>query len=102
MLTGIKEIVDVNSFKLILRFENNEKREVDFQRIFSNETKENPNSVFNLLKDEKIFPEVKLNEEFHTIYWENLTTYIDYDGEKKKGPLDISPEFLYENSKPIS
>ena len=101
MLHEISEIIDVVPFQMKLRFDSNEVRQVDFRKIFE-DAKKYPQSVFNKLKDPAVFLNVKFNEEFKIIYWENLTTYRDLDGKQKAGPLEVSPEYLYEMSIPIS
>ncbi len=98
-MISVKEIIEVKPFKIHLLFSNNESREIDFENVFKSEK---PESVFLRLNNSEVFSKVKLDSESKTIYWEGLAFYIDYDGKRKSGPLDIAPEFLYEISKPVS
>ncbi len=97
----IKEITEVIPFRIKLLFSNGEEREISFDKIFEEDEIKNPESVFLFLKDPKVFMQVKLNPG-ETIYGDNLVHYIDLDGSRKLGPLDISPDFLYEMSVPVS
>jgi len=101
MILKVKEIIEVLPFKMKVLFNTGEVREVDFGKIFRGEIK-NPKSVLNKLKDEKIFMQAKLNPEWEIVYWDDLTTCIHLDGSRTPAPLDLSPDFMYEHSVPVS
>ncbi len=71
-ITGVKYI---DSYKLIIKFENNELKVVDLQPHLDG-------GIFEPLKDISYFKTVTLNEDIDTIVWPNNA--------------DFSPDFLYE------
>lgn len=79
MYLSIKEVQTTDDFKLILSFENAEKRIFDAKPLLSF-------GNFTTLKDLNLFKKVRVN--FDTIEWEN--------------GLDLDPEYLYKKSKKIS
>jgi len=72
---SVKNVKATNDYKLILTFENSEKRCLDISQFFGFGT-------FAELKDINKFKNVRIG--FDTIEWEN--------------GLDLDPEFLYEKS----
>jgi len=87
MIHLIKEIVSVDPFKLILRFNTGEVRLVDLTAKL-NEWATNPQSKFAALKDFKNFRKVRLDENFDTLVWEN--------------GIDLCPDVLYDLSTAIN
>ena len=79
MYLAIKDVKAIDNYKLILTFENNEKRLFDMTPYLEL-------GVFKTLKDKNLFKTVKIS--FDTIEWAN--------------GADIDPETLYENSHSIS
>lgn len=79
MYLSVKDVKAMDNYKLILTFENNEKRLFDMTPYLEL-------GVFKTLKDENLFKTVKVS--FDTIEWSN--------------GADIDPETLYENSHSIS
>lgn len=75
MWLSVKEVQATNDHKLILTFENSEKRYLDISQFFNI-------GRFAELKDINEFK--KVHVAFDTIEWEN--------------GLDLDPEFLYEKS----
>ena len=78
MWLGVKDVQATNDYKLILTFENSEKRLLDMSQFFSF-------GSFAELKDVNEFKKVRVS--FDTIEWEN--------------GLDLDPEFLYAKSELI-
>ena len=66
MIHSIKEILAINPYKLTLRFDLNEVRQVDLTEKLS-EWGSKPESIFAELKDPKIFSKVKLDPEFDSL-----------------------------------
>ena len=79
MYLAVKDVKAVDNYKLILTFENNEKRLFDMTPYLEL-------GVFQTLKDENLFKTVKVS--FDTIEWAN--------------GADIDPETLYEDSHSLS
>lgn len=75
MYLAVKCVKAIDNYKLILTFENNEKRLFDMTPYLEL-------GVFKTLKDENLFKTVKVS--FDTIEWSN--------------GADIDPETLYEDS----
>jgi hypothetical protein len=75
MWLSVKEVQATDDYKLILTFENSEKRYIDISRFFNI-------GRFAELKDINEFK--KVHVAFDTIEWEN--------------GLDLDPEFLYDKS----
>lgn len=79
MYLAIKDVKAMDNYKLILTFENNEKRLFDMIPYLEL-------GIFKTLKDENLFKTVKVS--FDTIEWSN--------------GVDIDPETLYEDSHSLS
>lgn len=79
MYLAVKDVKAMDNYKLILTFENNEKRLFDMTPYLEL-------GVFKTLKDENLFKTVKVS--FDTIEWSN--------------GADIDPETLYEDSYSLS
>jgi hypothetical protein len=83
MIYLVKEIIDIEPFKLTLRFNTGEIRQVNLAEKL-NEWAINPQSKFAELKNYEVFKKVKLNSDFETLVWEN--------------GIDLCPDVLYELS----
>ena len=79
MYLAVKDVKAMDNYKLILTFENNEKKLFDMTPYLEL-------GVFKTLKDENLFKTVKVS--FDTIEWSN--------------GADIDPETLYEDSHSLS
>ena len=75
MLSGVKEIKPFENFKLLLTFENSEKRKFDLIPFLNH-------GSFSELKKETMFRTVRVN--FDSIDWQN--------------GLDLCPEILFNES----
>ena len=75
MYVGVREVKPLDNYKLLITFENNEKRIFDMTKYLEI-------GKFKELKDKELFNQVRVS--FDTIEWPNF--------------LDIDPEFLYKNS----
>ncbi len=80
MIHLAKEIISVEPFKITLRFNTGEIRQVDLAEKL-NEWATSPQSKFAELKDYEIFKRVKLDCDFETLVWEN--------------GIDLCPDVLY-------
>lgn len=92
---NITQIINTSAFQIFCEFDGKEIRVIDFHKILD----ENKNPFIQKLKDETIFKQVKLNKISKTIYWENLATIKDYDGQIKPCELDFDSTVLYNISK---
>jgi hypothetical protein len=84
MLHSIKEIINIEPFKITLKFNTDEVRQIDLTEKL-NEWGHNPNSKFAELKDPSVFNKVKLDQELETIVWDN--------------GIDLCPDILYKLSR---
>jgi hypothetical protein len=75
MYFSVKSVLPINDYKLILTFENGEKRQFDMNPYLSN-------GVFQELKDVELFNSVRVS--FDSIEWSN--------------EVDLDPEILYQSS----
>lgn len=80
MLLDVIEVVYVSEYKLILTFENGEKKMVDLKNRLIG-------PIFEPLKDVDYFKKVYVNKELGTIVWPN--------------GADKAPETLYNIGQPI-
>lgn len=80
MIHLIKSIIAVEPFKLTLKFNSGETREIDLEQKL-NEWSKSPDSKFRQLLDPYYFSNVKLDKELETICWEN--------------GIDLCPDVLY-------
>ena len=77
----IPRVIDanyVNNYILHIRFSDGSEGEVDFENELNGE-------IFELLKDISYFRKFTVNQELHTVVWQN--------------GADFAPEFLYEKLK---
>lgn len=77
----VKDVKYISDYKLLITFEDNNKRLVDLETHLDGE-------IFEPLKDIDYFKTVCVNEEIDTIVWNN--------------GADLSPDFLYEIGMEIS
>ncbi len=84
MLHLIKEIKEVNPYRVRLRFNTGEIKEVDLEKNLT-EWSKTPNSPYSQLLDPEYFKNIKLNTEMETIYWDN--------------GIDFCPDVLYSLAK---
>ena len=89
----IQAIKEVAPYTVICLWNDGEVRKVDSTEFILNKAKNSENSYAQLF-DKSRFAEVKCDGS--TLYWDQGLEYEDYDGEIKKGPLDIAPEVLFE------
>lgn len=80
MIHLIKEIKGVAPYKVRLRFNTGEIKEVDLEEKL-NEWSKSPDSIYRQLLEPDYFKKVKLNTEMETIYWDN--------------GIDLCPDVLY-------
>ena len=80
MIHLIKEIKEVTPFKIKLRFNTGEIKEVDLEAKLK-EWSKTPNSIYRELLRPDYFKKVKLNTEIETVYWDN--------------GIDFCPDVLY-------
>ena len=76
MYPGVKSVKPLSGYKLLLTFENNEKRTFDMNPFLDK-------GIFKQLRDTKVFNTVRIS--FDTIEWTN--------------GADLCPELLYKESK---
>lgn len=84
MIHLVKEIKNVSPYKVRLKFNTGEIKEVDLEEKLK-EWSKTPGSTYKQLLEPDYFKRVKLNREIETIYWEN--------------GIDICPDVLYSLAK---
>ena len=77
----IKNVNYIGKYRLKLKFENNEVKEVDLSNYLEG-------AIFEPLKDIEFFKKVSLNSDIDTVVWPNNADY--------------SPDFLYAIGKSVS
>ncbi len=77
----IKDISYIKNYRLKLKFENNEVKEVDLENYLNG-------NIFKPLKSLNFFRKVSLNRDIDTIVWPNNADY--------------SPDFLYKIGKSVN
>lgn len=80
MLHLIKEIREVRPYRIKLKFNTGEIKEINLERNLK-EWSKTPGSIYKQLLDPDYFEKVKLNTEMETIYWDN--------------GIDFCPDTLY-------
>lgn len=93
----IESIINIEGYKMTVRFDNQEERIIDFLEIFKG--KKPFHDLF--LEDYEKFKEVEIIE--GTLAWPNIGAWSkDVDGNKVFDYYDIDPGLLYENSAPAA
>ena len=81
-MTDVVAVAPIGDYRLLLTFDNGERREVDIASLATFE------GVFAPLRDPDYFRQVQINPDVGTIVWPN--------------GADICPDVLYERSRPVS
>lgn len=92
-----KEILRVESFTIVCKFNNGEVRKLEVDKVFAN--KLDDVYIWKVLT-QPVFDLVKIGE-FGQLYWENVAQMKDLDGSMIPCEYDMSPEFVYHNSTSI-
>jgi len=97
----VEQIVDVQPYRLLLKFGHGEARLVNLESTLKARAT-SPESAYRRLLDPAVFSQVRLDPEARTIYWEGLARCVAADGTEQPAPLDLCPDVLYEMSVPVS
>jgi hypothetical protein len=100
MIPSIVKILKVEAFKVLVMWDNEEVRVIDFFKNFDTWRKENNKDLFPLMNEE-VFKQVSISES-GTLQWENVPTKIVWKGKERTEPLELDPIVLYEQSKVLS
>jgi DNA-binding XRE family transcriptional regulator len=96
----ILKIKSIKGFNIYCIFNNGETRVIDFKELFKKWKVTKKDDEY-LLLNENEFKKVKLRNQ--TLSWNNVKIELtDINGNKKFHPYELSPEVLYENSKPTN
>ena len=95
----IEKIINIDDYQIQCLWNDGITRTVDLKRFISEKSGNGANS-YSILKDINYFKKAKCDG--NSIYWENGIQFTDIDGKLKPGPLDISPEVLYEMSEKMN
>src|SRR6266853_828007 len=100
MMHFVEQILDVQPYRLVLKFSGGEVRSVNLESILRGKAT-SPQSAYRLLLDPAVFCQVRLDGEARTIYWEGLARCVAADGTEQPAPLDFCPDVLYEMSSDV-
>ena len=78
----VTEVECLDGYRLLLDFDNGERREVDIRSLISFD------GVFEKLNDESYFRQVRVEPDVGTIVWPN--------------GADLCPDVLYKQSRPVN
>lgn len=96
MIKPIK-IIEVAPYYIVCLFNNGELRKLTVEPAFFSKVSK---SVNETIFSKNIFSTVKIGE-LGQLYWKNAATMKDEKGNPIPCEYDISPEFVYHNSKAI-
>jgi len=98
IIPRILRIEKIDGFKIYCTFNNGESRIIDFAEIFRKWKVKSTDIEYPLLKENE-FKKVKLRN--NTLSWNNIkVTLIDENNKENKHPYELSPDVLYNFSKP--
>ena len=80
MLHSVINIKSVKPYTLTLEFDDGEIKNIDLEKKLR-EWSQTPESKFKVLLEPEKFQDVKINQELHTVYWDN--------------GIDFCPDVLY-------
>ncbi len=86
MIHLIKEILEVQPYKIKLKFNTGDIRLLDLERCIQNRSF-SPGSKYIELLNPQYFKSVKMYPEWETIYWDN--------------EIDFCPDILFSESQPV-
>lgn len=88
-----QEIVSIESFSIVCKFNNGEVKRLDVDKVLPSD------DVFaQKILDQSIFSSVRIGN-LGQLYWENVAVMEDEMGNIIPCEYDLSPEFVYHNSK---
>ena len=89
----IQKIIDVKPYIITCLWNDGVTRKINLEDFLKEKSVNKMDSYFQLMDISKF---LSVQTDGVTLYWPNSIEYTDYDGSKKMGNLDISPEFLLE------
>ena len=91
------EIITINPFKIVCRFNNGEVKQIDLENVINS-----ANQFVNKKKllEKEFFKQAAIGQ-FGELYWENAAYFKNENGELIPCEYDLSPEFIYHNSNKI-
>ena len=95
MPVEVKEILSIEPFIIKALWSDGKTRTIDFG-IFLADYFEKEQTVYFKILNKDHFQKAKTDG--RTIYWENMSEMVDYDGKLIPAPLDFCPDVLFEQS----
>lgn len=88
------EIINVNPYNVVCKFNNGEVRQINLEKIILES-----NSFVNKQKllDPPFFKQAAIGN-LGQLYWANAASFKDENGKNINCEFDLSPEFIYHNS----
>jgi hypothetical protein len=91
----VKEILSIEPFTIKALWSDNKVRTIDFGSFLSEYFEKKQSLYYKILNNESF---INAKTDGRTIYWENLSEMIDYDGNLVPAPLDFCPDVLFQNA----
>lgn len=91
----IIEIKTIDRYSIVCKFNNEEIKKIDLDQALSAADK-----YAHKIMSPDIFRQVKIGE-LGQLYWENVAEMKDLNGHMISCEYDLSPEFVYYNSKEV-
>jgi len=100
MMHFVEDILDVRPYRLTLKFNTGEVRQVDLEPTLRARAT-SPDSAYGRLLAPAVFGQVRLDRQARTVRWEGLAREIQADGTERPAPLDFCPDALYALGTPL-
>ena len=97
-MSRINSIISIDSFAITALWSDGIVRVVDFGNFLADYFQK-PDSVYFQLLQANTFKKAKIDG--RTIYWDDLISIIDYNGDRVAAPLDFDPDVLFSISQPL-
>lgn len=91
----VKEILSIKPFVIKALWSDDKVRTIDFGSFLSDYFQKEQSLYFKILNEQR-FQEAKTDG--RTIYWDNVSEMVDYDGKLIPAPLDFCPDVLFQQS----
>ncbi|MCF0051216.1 hypothetical protein MUK70_24865 [Dyadobacter chenwenxiniae] len=91
----VKEILSIKPFTIKVLWSDDKVRTIDFGSFLSDYFQKEHSLYYKILNEQR-FLEAKTDG--RTIYWDNVSEMVDYDGKLIPAPLDFCPDVLFQQS----
>ncbi|SKC10209.1 hypothetical protein [Dyadobacter psychrophilus] len=91
----VKEILSIKPYIIEALWSDDKVRKIDFGSFLSDYFQKEQSHYYKILNEQR-FLEAKTDG--RTIYWDDVSEMVDYDGKLIPAPLDFCPDVLFEQS----